>query len=193
MSVSKWQAELARLDREREEILDQSTERRLEKNRLARQDAIAQLAEEQREENQRVNAVTLDPEHERLRQSNIDLMAQIRGLEERAMLGGGAFPEKYIRPDAVAFFSEQFQSARDRLSGVTKRIDQIRSQPHASAGGRLLNEQAEAEAIVAQWPKVEKLCRFGEQIFDLKETIRGNQSRMEELQAERREKALAAA
>ena len=69
------QSQLQRLERERDEILDASTERRLEKDRLARQDAINQLRYAQRAASRRGSAEPLPPEHDELKQSTLNAMA----------------------------------------------------------------------------------------------------------------------
>lgn len=189
--VTRLEAELKRLAEEKQQILDASTAGRLERNRQSTIETMNALSEARREMNQQINAATLDPEHEQLRQSNINIASQIRGLEDRAMLGSGAFPEKYVRDDAVAHFRKQFADAEAKQSTLLDQINRIERNPNASAGGRLRQELAECEMITGQWPKVEKLARIGEQIFILKQDVRTNQERMEQLQTERRERALA--
>jgi hypothetical protein len=193
MSVSKWEAELKRLALELEQIEEDSTARRREKNRQATLQALNALADARRAESRQINSAPLPPEHEELRQSNMNLLSQIRGLEDRATSGVGAFPEKYIRGDAVAHFRKQFADAEAKQSTLQDQINRIERHPNATAGGRLRNELAEAESVTGDWPKVEKLCRFGEQIFALKQDIAANQQRQSELQNQRRESVLATA
>jgi hypothetical protein len=193
MSVSKWEAELKRLESEKLQILEESTERRLENNRRATMAAMNALTDARRAESRQINSAPLPPEYEELRQSNMSLLSQIRGLEERATNGVGAFPEKYVRGDAVAHFRKQFAEAEAKQSTLQDQINRVERHPNATAGGRLRQELAEAEAITGEWPKVEKLCRFGEQIFALKQDIAANQQRQSELQNQRRESVLATA
>jgi hypothetical protein len=193
MSVAKWEAELKRLETEKAQIIEASTAHRLEANRQATLQAHAALAEARRDENDRVSAAPLPAEIAELRDDNKTLMSQIRGLEERATNGVGAFGEKYVRPDAIEFFSRQFDEARGIEKGLLAQVSRINASPTATAGGRLVQSLAEAEAIVAEWPKVERLCKIGEQIFALQEKIRANNARVEQLHNDRREAALAVA
>jgi hypothetical protein len=159
-------AELARLEREKQQILEDSTESRFEKNRREMQVAIDRRCEIQRAQGQLIARTPLPPRH-------AVLVAELKrlGYEEQSvrieMRGYGitGVPTEYIRPDATAFFQRERDAAEERITKLMAPFNR----PNVAPGPRILDERDELRATLDRWPATARLCEAGERIRQIRE------------------------
>jgi len=185
------EAEHERLQAEHEQILDQSTESRLEKNRQARMKALADLQELSRAEALLASKAGEPPEVPELRERNKALMALQRSLLFDGSGDRGVMPSKYIRADALEHFGQLVEDARRRKAELLARFEghqhDVRMGPRSSA------ELKECDAIIAEWPKTERLCRCGSELHEIRRELQANSEKIAALMEQQRRKALAVA
>jgi len=179
-------AETQRLERERKEIIEQSTANRLEHNRVAIGKLTNDRAELNRAEGLLVAALPADQREAELRAEAKSLMAQERGAASAIPSG---IPTQCIRPDALAHFKLERDAAEARIGKLERPFRDL--PPNVTMGPRIVEEIRGLQAVVDNWPNVEKMCHVGERIAEFRQRLKENVAAQAELSKERRREALA--
>ncbi|HMP05527.1 MAG TPA: hypothetical protein PJ982_04180 [Lacipirellulaceae bacterium] len=191
-AVEAARAEVKRLEAEREEIIAQSTESRLEANRLALQTAHAAHFEVQRLLNSAVAATGQPAGVDDLRAENERLALEMQSLSQKATRNAGfSFPSRLVRLDAVEFAASESQSTRDELAKLEARINTIKRTGNQAPGPRLLARRRELLDALEKFDRDAELARTGEKLARLRELSAANAREIERLQAEHRAKLVA--
>lgn len=177
------------LEAEREQILAESTDARLEANRRATSEAIAAVAAAERDELSLVGEAPLPDEAANLRAKIRESQDREFGLISREM--GGVCSDKFVRPDATEFFRRELDEAEQREREINR---SLAGKPHVSVtpAGRLHAELEHARSLREQWKSTQKHAAAGEKIHALREERRNLTEQLEKLLADHRVTALSA-
>ena len=182
-------ASLMELERDREQINFESTEARLERNRLAVVAAQEELHLINRAEGELVHAKGPAPEDARTVEAIRELQRTENRVMGEAMNNRGVIPSKFIRSDAVEFFGAEVEAAKNRIAGLHTRYG-----GRADIGPRIREEIKEQEEIVELWNRENKrLATAGARVHGLRQEREQLSTQLAELRQAHNAKALAVA
>ncbi|MEX2310635.1 MAG: hypothetical protein WD738_23915 [Pirellulales bacterium] len=169
----------------------------LNKLQSRERELMFQVVEIDKAENRLVAAAAPDSEVQRLteaiKQSIHDepnIIQQSLATLSSTTLAERVLPTKFIRADATAHFRVEIDAAEAELAKLNRRVPRT---PTSWPAGGVLERMRELEAIIAGWPKQQKLCRLGERIHALREERRRMMEERDELTNKVRREVLAVA
>jgi len=181
---SKTEDELAALTAEREQIIEQSTERRLYKVDEKLWRLRSDLYAISRAESTLVGSSKPSERELEIRRELQENIHRERYLMSDAPRG---LPARFIRADATEHYRAEFDQAKKEAEELRSKHTSNISKPM----GQLASRIADLEAVAREWPEVEKLCQIGEAVAKLRVEREQLGAEREQLQAERRAAVLA--
>lgn len=170
--------QLRDLNARREAIIEESTARKLARLESEESDLIAMLRQAERDESSAKSASPQSPEESQLWAEIRDIMDQEQDVMRRA---GGTLPQRYIRPDAVAHFTEELAAQRRKFESETASL-----QSHQRMGPRQIDESNRLDALERRFPAaILPLCKAGERVFALRQKRTELSARRDGLRQER--------
>ena len=155
--------ELLHLAAAREQIVEQSTEKKLERLTLRERELQWEMSEVNRQESTVRSKSKPSSKEQKLSAAIVDSMTQERFLITEL---GGILPQKFVRADAMLHFHADLAAKK---KDVDKALLPFRNSETATPGPRLLALQQELEIMQTEWKgKTQKACKVGENIFKLR-------------------------
>lgn len=178
-TIEEIRSERQRLHDEQKAIVRESTEARLERNRLA----IQSLAKEESQFWIAAKRKTPEPcEIEKAATQRIldNMQTERLAIQE----AGGLLASRFIRPDAVEHFEAELRSRREAINEKIAAITGPTSRP----GPRLMKEDQDSYQAILDWKqKFRKIAEVGERVYKIRKDREGLQSRRDALQHQRQQ------
>lgn len=177
--------ELADVARQREAIIEASTQMRLQKLATKEQELRAELLDlDQLESSIKSSSQPSDEEQA--------LWLEIRELMDRessvVQSIRGGIPQKYIRPDAVEFYTAELRKQREAFDEKVKGFGH-----HQKAGPQLIQEETRILELERSFPHtVLPVCKAGQKLFEIRTKRTDLIAQRDALKAKREAAVLAA-
>jgi hypothetical protein len=169
---------------EEQQIREESTAFRMEKNAREQREAIVEAQALERQVNDAIAAEGPTP-----REVELTTMLKESIHNEQALVRrlGLPLPEKFIRADAVVHFRAERDKAQNRID----EIHRTAQSQQVSLGQRSREELAECEARINGWKKIQSLCEMGERVWRERQDRQALVDEKNQLEAERKQRVMA--
>lgn len=184
----KW---LETVPQEREAIIADSTEAKLDALIKKEREALARIQEIRKEKGRLYHATTPTAREIELEERIRDLAIRERHAFDDARRIGG-MTEKFIREDSVEFHRRRHDEAKAKLAKLQREFGENTSSV-TTPGGRIRFEAKEYETIIDEWHKDEPTAKLGARIWRLREERKELTAELEGLREKRKQAAVAAA
>lgn len=184
-AIQRIREQLAELRTQREEVVQASTEKKLERLREQESSLLESLASLERVQSNATSNAAPSEEETRLWNQIRENMDQEQGIINRV----GSLPVKYIRADALEYFGGQLRARREEIDAQLEGIES-----YQRMGSRLREEVDALEADERAFPAKHKpFCIAGEKVHALRTERSELSAKRDALKAERESKILATA
>lgn len=181
-------AEIARVEAEREAVIEQSTAMKLERIDQALKKLRWRDSELAREASSVRSSVAIPVEQDERWQKILSLRAEERSIFVEAGFDG--VPKKFICENPLEVFSAKLKQEQDELDRLMR---PFKGRDHVRPSGRILDRQKELDAMKARWPQIEKSCQRGQRIFQIRQEIKTLVAEREAEREKREQRALSKA
>jgi len=171
----------------REQIVEQSTEKQLERLTLRERELQWEMSEVNRQESTVRSKSKPSSKEQKLSAAIVDSITQERFLMTDL---GGILPQKFVRADATSHFHADLAGKKKVLD---KALSPFRNSDTATPGPRIRAMEQDVEEMEKTWDRTQTACEVGQKIFTLRQERRRMQTELDGLRQQREEEAVLAA